>query len=159
MPPRPSAPSKPTSRACESAGAASCWTTRYIVANLNYSLVTLLAVTATGDPYATLGNSYATRRRPDPRVAREIWAALGDARTVLNVGAGAGSYEPPGRRVLAVEPSPVMIAQRPAGAAPVIQGRAERLPFPAQAFEVALAILTVHHWASPADGLAELGCQ
>ena len=114
------------------------------------------AVTAIGDPYATLGDLYATRRQPDHRIGREIWAALGDARTVANVGAGTGSYEPAGRRVVAVEPSPVMIAQRAAGAAPVVRGRAERLPFADQSFDAALAILTVHHWTDAAIGLAEL---
>ncbi|HEY3976685.1 MAG TPA: class I SAM-dependent methyltransferase [Streptosporangiaceae bacterium] len=113
-------------------------------------------MTAGRDPYRTLGNSYATRRRPDPRIARLIGAALGDARTIVNVGAGTGSYEPADRRVTAVEPSAVMIAQRPAGAAPVMQGAAECLPFADQTFDAALAVLTVHHWASAAAGLAEL---
>jgi hypothetical protein len=108
------------------------------------------------DPYATLGDSYSRRRRPDPRIARPIHAALSGARTVLNVGAGTGSYEPAGRRVVAVEPSPVMIAQRPATAAPVVRAVAERLPFPDQAFDAGLALLTVHHWASAPAGLAEL---
>jgi SAM-dependent methyltransferase len=75
---------------------------------------------------------------------------------VLNVGAGTGSYEPAGRRVVAVEPSPVMIAQRPATAAPVVRAVAERLPFPGRAFDAGLALLTVHHWASATAGLAEL---
>jgi SAM-dependent methyltransferase len=113
-------------------------------------------MTAGRDPYRTLGASYAARRRPDPRVARLIDTALGDARTVINVGAGTGSYEPAGREVTAVEPSAVMIAQRPAGGAPVVQGTAECLPFPDQAFDAALAVLTVHHWESAAAGLAEL---
>jgi SAM-dependent methyltransferase len=113
-------------------------------------------MTAAGDPYAVLGTSYATRRRPDPRIASLIWAALGDARTVINVGAGTGSYEPPGLRVAAVEPSEVMIGQRPAAAAPVVRAAAEHLPFADQVFDAALAVLTVHHWASAAAGLAEL---
>lgn len=113
-------------------------------------------MTAAGDPYAVLGNAYAIRRRPDPRIAGLISAALGDARTVVNVGAGAGSYEPGDRRVAAVEPSPVMIRQRPAAAAPAVQGRAESLPFADQSFDAALAVLTVHHWASAPAGLAEL---
>lgn len=77
--------------------------------------------------YDTIGTTYASARRPDPRIAAQINAALGDARTVINVGAGAGSYEPP-QTVLAVEPSSVMIAQRPAGAAPVLQASAESIP-------------------------------
>jgi hypothetical protein len=113
-------------------------------------------MTAANDPYAALGNAYATRRRPDTRIAGLIRAALGDARTVLNVGAGTGSYEPGDRRVAAVEPSTVMIRQRPAAAAPAVQGRAERLPFADQSFDAAMAILTVHHWASAPAGLAEL---
>ncbi|MEU7820637.1 methyltransferase domain-containing protein [Catellatospora sp. NPDC049133] len=108
------------------------------------------------DPYRTLGAGYAERRRPDPRVAAIIEAALGDARTVVNVGAGAGSYEPADRMVLAVEPSPVMIAQRPPGSAPVVRAVAERLPFADKHFDVGLAVLTVHHWTDPARGLAEL---
>src|SRR5580704_4896774 len=108
------------------------------------------------DRYAILGRSYADRRQPDPRIAGLIQAALGGVRTVVNVGAGTGSYEPPGRRVTAVEPSPVMIGQRPAGSAPVFRATAEHLPFPDDAFDAALAILTVHHWRSAPAGLAEL---
>ncbi|GAB4057374.1 class I SAM-dependent methyltransferase [Catellatospora paridis] len=108
------------------------------------------------DPYQTLGAGYAERRRPDPRLAAIIDGALGEARTVVNVGAGAGSYEPADRSVLAVEPSPVMIAQRPPGSAPVVRAVAERLPFADQSFDVGLAVLTVHHWTDPARGLAEL---
>jgi SAM-dependent methyltransferase len=115
-----------------------------------------VAVSTPADPYATLGNCYAMRRRPDPRIGRHIHAALGDASTVLNVGAGTGSYEPAVGQVVAVEPSPVMIAQRPATAAPVVRAVAERLPFPGQAFDAGLALLTVHHWASAPAGLAEL---
>jgi SAM-dependent methyltransferase len=113
-------------------------------------------VTAGGDPYADLGISYAVRRQPDPRVAAQIGAALGDARTVVNVGAGTGSYEPADRSVLAVEPSAVMLSQRPPSAAPAIRAPAECLPLPDQAFDVAMAVLTVHHWTSAAAGLAEL---
>ncbi len=108
------------------------------------------------DPYRTLGLGYTHRRRPDPRIAEMIGAAVGEARSVVNVGAGAGSYEPTGRRVVAVEPSPVMIAQRPPGLAPVVRAFAEQLPFPDNSFDVGLAILTVHHWKDPARGLAEL---
>jgi SAM-dependent methyltransferase len=113
-------------------------------------------MTTARDPYAVLGTAYATRRRADPRIADLIRTALGDARTVLNVGAGTGSYEPTDRRVAAVEPSTVMICQRPAGAAPAVRGKAESLPFADHAFDAALAILTVHHWASAPAGLAEL---
>ena len=113
-------------------------------------------MTAVRDPYAGLGISYARQRRPDPRIAAQINAALGDARTVVNVGAGTGSYEPADRSVLAVEPSLVMLGQRPSRAAPAVRAPAESLPFPDRAFDVAMAVLTVHHWTSPAAGLAEL---
>lgn len=83
-------------------------------------------------------------------------AALGDATTVVNVGAGAGSYEPGDRWVVAVEPSDVMVAQRPAGAAPAVRGGAEHLPFPDGSFDAAMAMMTVHHWADPGAGLAEV---
>jgi len=106
--------------------------------------------------YDTLGVGYAASRRPDPRIAHAIHAALGEARTLLNVGAGSGSYEPADRRVVSVEPSKVMIAQRPAGAAPVVRASAERLPFPDARFDAALAILTVHHWPDRIEGLSEL---
>lgn len=106
--------------------------------------------------YDRIGVGYSEIRRPDPRIAARIEAALGGARTVLNVGAGSGSYEPVGREVTAVEPSAVMIAQRPAGAAPVVQARAEELPFEDDSFDAAMAIITVHHWDDPATGLAEM---
>lgn len=108
------------------------------------------------DRYDRLGLSYARTRRADPRIAARIRAALGDAKTVLNVGAGSGSYEPTDLAVVAVEPSEVMIAQRPVGAAPVIQASAESLPFDAGVFDAAMALLTVHHWTDPVRGLAEL---
>jgi SAM-dependent methyltransferase len=95
-------------------------------------------------------------RREDPRIAARIRAALGDARTVLNVGAGAGAYEPADLEVTAVEPSEVMRAQRPPGAAPVVAAAAEALPFPDDSFDAAMAVLTDHHWADHAQGLAEL---
>jgi SAM-dependent methyltransferase len=95
-------------------------------------------------------------RRPDPRIAAEIEAALGEARTVLNVGAGTGSYEPNEREVTAVEPSAEMIAQRPGDAAPAIQASAEDLPFDDDSFDAAMAVLTAHHWADLDAGLAEM---
>jgi SAM-dependent methyltransferase len=106
--------------------------------------------------YDTIGAAYTVTRRTDPRIAARIWAALGDARTVVNVGAGTGSYEPPGREVTAVEPSAVMRAQRPAGAAPCVAATAERLPFGDQSFDAAMAVSTVHHWPDPIAGLREM---
>jgi SAM-dependent methyltransferase len=99
---------------------------------------------------------YAQRRRPDPRIAGRIVAALGDARTIIDVGAGTGSYEPRDRFVVAVEPSTVMIGQRAPDAGPVVRGDAARLPFPSQSFDAALALLTIHHWTDRAAGLAEM---
>ncbi|WP_057882391.1 class I SAM-dependent methyltransferase [Tsuneonella troitsensis] len=106
--------------------------------------------------YDTIGIDYANLRRPDPRIAAMIDHALGDARRVLNVGAGAGSYEPLDREVIALEPSAKMIAQRPAHAAPAVQGVAEDLPFEADSFDAAMGVLTVHHWSDPAKGLKEM---
>lgn len=105
--------------------------------------------------YDTIGASYATTRRPDPRISAQLYAALGEARSVINVGAGAGSYEP-AQTVLAVEPSSVMIRQRPAGSAPVVQAHAEALPIADAAADAAMAVLTVHHWNDLAAGIAEL---
>src|SRR3984893_17434659 len=106
--------------------------------------------------YDTIGAAYTVTRRTEPRIAGQVWAALGDARTVLNVGAGTGSYEPGDRDVTAVEPSPVMRAQRPAGAAPCVAAAAESLPFEDQSFDAALAIATVHHCQDPIAGLREM---
>jgi SAM-dependent methyltransferase len=106
--------------------------------------------------YDTIGAAYTVTRRTEPRIAARIWAALGDARTVLNVGAGTGSYEPPGREVTAVEPSALMRAQRAAGAAPCVAATAERLPFVDQSFDAAMAVATVHHWPDPIAGLREM---
>jgi SAM-dependent methyltransferase len=106
--------------------------------------------------YDRIGQGYARTRRTDPHIAKAIEAALGDAESVLNVGAGAGGYEPADRAVTAVEPSAEMIAQRPAGAAPVIQATAEALPFDDDSFDAAMAVMTVHHWPDLAAGLAEL---
>jgi len=113
-------------------------------------------VTAQRVDYEQHGRTYAHHRRPDPRIAARIDAALGDARTVLNVGAGAGSYEPSDRWVLAVEPSATMRAQRPADAAPAIAAHAEALPLDDDAVDAAMACVTIHHWQSPETGLAEL---
>jgi SAM-dependent methyltransferase len=106
--------------------------------------------------YDTIGVDYANLRRPDVRIAAVIDRALGPAETVLNVGAGTGSYEPAHRKVTALEPSGKMIAQRKPGAAPCIQGFAEHLPFDDDAFDAAMAVLTVHHWSDKAKGLSEL---
>ncbi len=106
--------------------------------------------------YDTIGRGYTGQRRADPRLAATIRAALGDARSVVNVGAGGGSYEPADLSVLAVEPSREMIRQRPAGAAPAVQAVAERLPLADGSVDAALAVLTLHHWTDRAAGLAEL---
>jgi len=106
--------------------------------------------------YDTIGAAYTVTRRTEPRIAARIWAALGDARTVLNVGAGTGSYEPPGLDVTAVEPSALMRAQRPVGAARCVAAVAESLPFADQSFDAAMAFSTVHHWQDPIAGLREM---
>lgn len=111
--------------------------------------------TAKMEAYDEIGQSYVVTRRPDPRIAAQIRTALGDACSVINVGAGAGSYEPH-QTMLAVEPSPVMIRQRPAGSAPAVQARAEALPIPDGAADAAMALLTTHHWGDLAAGVAEL---
>src|SRR4051795_11272839 len=116
----------------------------------------LRGVSAPRVDYEHHGRSYARHRRADPRIAAHIHAALGDAQTVLNVGAGAGSYEPDDRWVLAVEPSATMRAQRPPGAAPAIAGHAESLPCDDDSVDAAMACVTIHHWSTPAAGLAEL---
>jgi SAM-dependent methyltransferase len=106
--------------------------------------------------YDRIGAGYAERRRPDKRIAVRINAALGRCRSVLNVGAGAGSYEPDNRFVVAAEPSEEMIRQRPLGAAQAIRASAERLPFRDLSFDATLAILTIHHWRNREEGLAEM---
>jgi SAM-dependent methyltransferase len=106
--------------------------------------------------YDSIGGNYGDRRHPDPRIAAALIAALGDARSVVNVGAGTGSYEPSDREVIAVEPSEVMIAQRPEGSAPVVKASAEDLPFSDRSFDAALAVLTTHHWQDLGAGLGEL---
>lgn len=106
--------------------------------------------------YDALGEGYALRRQADPRIASAIVLALGDAPSVLNVGAGTGSYEPGDRIVQAVEPSVTMIRQRPDGAAPCVQASAEALPFEAGAYAAAMAVLTIHHWTDWRAGLREM---
>ncbi|WP_220040530.1 MerR family transcriptional regulator, partial [Streptomyces tateyamensis] len=106
--------------------------------------------------YEAIGSAYPATRRTEPRIAARLWEELGDARTVLNVGAGTGSYEPTDREVTAVEPSAVMRAQRPPGAAPCVAAGAESLPFADQSFDAAMAVSTVHHWPDPVAGLREL---
>jgi ubiquinone/menaquinone biosynthesis C-methylase UbiE len=106
--------------------------------------------------YDELGVNYTDFRRADPRLEARIWAALGDARSVVNVGAGTGSYEPRDREVIAVEPSPLMIAKRPAGAAPAVGGVAEALPLDDQSVDAAMGTLTIHHWRDIDVGLAEM---
>ncbi len=109
-----------------------------------------------GAAYDRLGLGYSAVRRPEPRIAARVEAALGDAKSVLNVGAGTGSYEPTEREVTAVEPSQTMIDQRPPGSAPVVQGVAEELPFADDSFDAAMAMITVHHWSDAGQGLAEM---
>jgi SAM-dependent methyltransferase len=106
--------------------------------------------------YDKIGVGYSVTRRADPGIANQITKALGDSTSVVNVGAGSGSYEPRDRLVLAVEPSATMIRQRLFGSAPVVQGVAEALPLVDGAVDAALAILTVHHWTDTAGGLAEM---
>lgn len=109
-----------------------------------------------GAVYDDIGRSYATTRREDPRIAAEIASGLGAARSIVNVGAGTGSYEPDDRLVVAVEPSLAMVCQRQGRSRRVVRGVAEALPFPDAAFDAAMAVLTVHHWADPEAGLREL---
>lgn len=113
--------------------------------------------TPAGDyDYEADGPTYSARRQADPRIAARVHAALGAARTVLNVGAGAGSYEPEDRHVVAVEPSRTMRLQRPRHLAPALDGTAEHLPFDDGAFDAAMATITIHQWADLDQGLREL---
>jgi len=105
--------------------------------------------------YERAGHGYAQQRRPDPRIAAVLAAALGDARSVVNVGAGPGSYEPDGRPVVAVDPSAVMLAQRTSDA-PRVRALGEALPFRDDCFQGALAVLTLHHWSDWRRGVTEL---
>ncbi len=106
--------------------------------------------------YGVIGSGYTRYRQPDPHIAEFIRAALGDARTVLNVGAGAGSYEPVDRQITAVEPSASMRAQRPAHLPAAIDGTAEQLPFADRSFDAAMATFTVHQWSDLRQGLGEM---
>lgn len=107
--------------------------------------------------YDNIGCQYATTRREDPQLRDRIFSALGDAGTVVNVGAGAGSYEPRDRHIIAIEPSDVMAAQRPSGLAPAIKGSAVPLPLRDDSVDAAMAILTIHHWDDQLEpGVREL---
>jgi SAM-dependent methyltransferase len=106
--------------------------------------------------YDIIGAGYRDYRRPDPRIAAAILDALGDAKTIINVGAGTGSYEPQDRFVVAVEPSATMIGQRRERNAVVVQASAMALPFPDKSFDAAMAVLTIHHWPERTRGLAEM---
>lgn len=113
-------------------------------------------MTVPRDRYDEIGRSYTETRREDPRIAAQILSCLGDARSVVNVGAGSGNYEPADRDVVAVEPSVAMLGQRQGRIARTVRAVAESLPFSGASFDAALAVLTVHHWSDPAQGLDEL---
>ena len=106
--------------------------------------------------YEEIGGSYTATRREDSRIGAQIWDAIGDGRSVVNVGAGTGSYEPTGCDVIAVEPSSTMLSQRSPQSSPAVRAVAERLPFDDDTFDVAMAVLTIHHWTDPIVGLREL---
>ncbi len=106
--------------------------------------------------YDSIGIGYSGFRRPDPRIAARVNMALGSAGSILNVGAGAGSYEPIDRDLVAVEPSATMVSQRPVSAARVVRGAAECLPFRGRSFDAAMAVLTIHHWSNWRQGLLEM---
>ena len=106
--------------------------------------------------YDVIGLGYSATRREEPRIAQPIWDALGDATSVANIGAGTGNYEPRDREVIAVEPSAVMRAQRPQGAAPAIEGTAERIPLENESVDAAMAVMTDQHWVDRARGLEEM---
>lgn len=109
-----------------------------------------------GERYDAIGTTYATTRREDPRIAADIHAALGRPGSLVNIGAGTGNYEPAAWDVVAVEPSSEMVAQRRADAAPAVRGGAEHLPFTDDTFDVAMALLTIHHWTDVERGLHEM---
>src|SRR3954462_5202251 len=106
--------------------------------------------------YETIRRSYAHTRRTDPRIAAPIYTALGDVRSVVNVGAGTGNYEGPQFDLVAVEPSRTMLEQRAGDAAPCVQAVAEALPFSNDAFDASLTVLSVHHWRDIDAGLNEM---
>ena len=106
--------------------------------------------------YDEIGEGYARERRADRRIATRITAALGGARTVVNIGAGSGNYEPVDRRVVAVEPSRTMIEQRPSGAAPAVEAVAEALPLATGSCDAAMTVLSIHHWTDLRAGLREM---
>jgi SAM-dependent methyltransferase len=106
--------------------------------------------------YDSIGHGYRDLRRQDPRIAERILWALGSSRSVVNVGAGAGSYEPRDRQLVAVEPSMVMIRQRPPEASPAVRASATDLPFRDESFDASLAVLTLHHWPDLSRGIQEL---
>ena len=105
--------------------------------------------------YDHLGRSYGVTRRADPRIAKAIGRELEDTRSIVNIGAGTGSYEPP-QTVVAIEPSRTMLGQRPTAAAPAIQAVAEHLPLGDKCVDAALAVLTIHHWTDVEAGIAEM---
>ena len=106
--------------------------------------------------YDTIGLGYNTKRHADPQIAARLAEALSDAKSILNIGAGTGSYEPAHQNLIAVEPSTVMLRQRLRRAAPAVQAVAEALPFSNAQFDAAMAVLTIHHWNDIPVGLAEL---
>lgn len=106
--------------------------------------------------YERIGRTYSATRRTDPGIAAQLWDALGDARSVVNVGAGAGSYEPPGLEVIPIEPSQTMAAQRPPELARAIVASAEELPLPDDVADAAMAVITIHHWHDIPRGIAEM---
>jgi SAM-dependent methyltransferase len=106
--------------------------------------------------YDDIGATYTASRVPDARLGARIMAALGDAASVANVGAGAGAYEPRDRHVVAVEPSAVMIAQRPETSATVVHACAEAIPLADDSVDVAMAINSDHHWSDRRQGLREM---
>ncbi len=118
-----------------------------------------------GSPVATPRNPYAydavrrgygAVRRADTRILRHIAKAVGGAPSVLNIGAGTAAYEPPNRRVVAVEPSDLMIKRRKPGSAPVVKATAENLPFRDDAVHAAMSVLTIAHWTDPLAGVREM---
>ena len=112
-------------------------------------------IDAPGQRYEAFGAGYASTRQTEPRIARHLWRALRGARTVVNIGAGSGSYEPEDIEVIAVEPSRTMASQRPAGRAALI-APAEELPLEDSSVDAAMAVITIHHWTDQARGIAEM---